>query len=40
MYHAPAHPYTRQLLDSFPSLTSERGAFVRGGGTDPEGAPR
>ncbi|WP_432742200.1 dipeptide/oligopeptide/nickel ABC transporter permease/ATP-binding protein [Streptomyces sp. JH002] len=40
MYQAPAHPYTRQLLDSFPSLTSERGAFVRGGGTDPEGAPR
>jgi peptide/nickel transport system permease protein len=37
--HAPAeevrdraqHPYTRRLLDSFPSLTGERGAFVRSG---------
>ncbi|MDX3230416.1 dipeptide/oligopeptide/nickel ABC transporter permease/ATP-binding protein [Streptomyces sp. ME19-01-6] len=28
----PRHPYTRQLLDSFPSLTGERGAFVRSGG--------
>ncbi|MFI9010099.1 dipeptide/oligopeptide/nickel ABC transporter permease/ATP-binding protein [Actinosynnema sp. NPDC053489] len=27
----PAHPYTRQLLDSFPSLTGERGSFVRSG---------
>jgi peptide/nickel transport system permease protein len=24
------HPYTRQLLDSFPTLTGERGAFIRG----------
>ncbi|ONI83562.1 peptide ABC transporter ATP-binding protein [Saccharothrix sp. ALI-22-I] len=31
MYEQPAHPYTRQLLDSFPSLTGERGAFVRSG---------
>ncbi|XVV02826.1 dipeptide/oligopeptide/nickel ABC transporter permease/ATP-binding protein [Actinosynnema sp. CA-248983] len=29
VYAAPAHPYTRKLLDSFPSLTGERGAFVR-----------
>jgi ABC-type dipeptide/oligopeptide/nickel transport system ATPase component/ABC-type dipeptide/oligopeptide/nickel transport system permease subunit len=28
----PAHPYTRRLLDSFPSLTGERGAFVRAAG--------
>jgi len=25
----PRHPYTRRLLDSFPSLTGESGAFVR-----------
>ncbi|NUO98408.1 MAG: dipeptide/oligopeptide/nickel ABC transporter permease/ATP-binding protein [Nonomuraea sp.] len=25
------HPYTRRLLESFPSLTGERGAFVRTG---------
>ncbi|QFZ23043.1 dipeptide/oligopeptide/nickel ABC transporter permease/ATP-binding protein [Saccharothrix syringae] len=31
MYEDPEHPYTRQLLDSFPSLTGERGAFVRSG---------
>ncbi|MFV2120182.1 dipeptide/oligopeptide/nickel ABC transporter permease/ATP-binding protein, partial [Streptomyces sp. Act-28] len=39
---APRHPYTRQLLDSFPSLTGERGSFVRTGGTNErtrEGAP-
>jgi peptide/nickel transport system permease protein len=29
MYRAPAHPYTRTLLASFPSLTGERGAFLR-----------
>ncbi len=29
LYRAPAHPYTRTLLESFPSLTGERGAFVR-----------
>jgi ABC-type dipeptide/oligopeptide/nickel transport system ATPase component len=28
----PRQPYTRRLLDSFPSLTGERGAFVRSGG--------
>ncbi|HEX6344188.1 dipeptide/oligopeptide/nickel ABC transporter permease/ATP-binding protein [Umezawaea sp.] len=26
----PRHPYTRELLDSFPSLTGDRGSFVRG----------
>ncbi|RKN41346.1 ATP-binding cassette domain-containing protein [Streptomyces hoynatensis] len=31
IYERPQHPYTRQLLDSFPSLTGERGAFVRTG---------
>ncbi len=31
IYHAPVHDYTRQLLSSFPSLTGERGDFVRGG---------
>ncbi|MFF9211831.1 MULTISPECIES: ABC transporter ATP-binding protein [unclassified Streptomyces] len=25
----PRHPYTRRLLESFPSLTGERGAFLR-----------
>ena len=25
----PRHPYTRHLLDSFPSLLGERGAFIR-----------
>jgi len=28
----PRHAYTRRLLGSFPSLTGERGAFVRSGG--------
>jgi len=27
----PRHPYTRHLLDSFPSLIGERGAFIRAG---------
>jgi peptide/nickel transport system ATP-binding protein len=31
IYKAPAHEYTRRLLASFPSLTGERGAFVRSG---------
>jgi peptide/nickel transport system permease protein len=31
IYHHPAHAYTHQLLDSFPSLTGERGAFIRSG---------
>jgi peptide/nickel transport system ATP-binding protein/peptide/nickel transport system permease protein len=29
----PRHPYTRQLLESFPSLTGETGVFVRSAGT-------
>ena len=33
----PRHPYTRTLLGSFPSLTGERGAFLRGPGTDAAG---
>ncbi|WP_369053051.1 ABC transporter ATP-binding protein [Kineococcus terrestris] len=31
LYRRAAHPYTRQLLGSFPSLSGERGAFVRTG---------
>jgi ABC-type dipeptide/oligopeptide/nickel transport system ATPase component len=31
IYARPRHAYTRQLLGSFPSLTGERGAFVRSG---------
>ena len=31
IYLHPAHPYTRKLLDAFPSLTGDRGAFIRSG---------
>ena len=31
IYVSPQHEYTRKLLASFPSLTGERGAFVRSG---------
>jgi peptide/nickel transport system ATP-binding protein len=31
LYTHPKHPYTRRLLSSFPSLTGERGGFVRNG---------
>lgn len=31
IYTNAQHEYTRKLLNSFPSLTGERGAFVRGG---------
>jgi peptide/nickel transport system ATP-binding protein len=31
LYTQPQHPYTRRLLSSFPSLTGERGGFVRNG---------
>ena len=41
--HEPKHPYTKRLLQSFPSLSGERGAFIRSGvdagtafGTDQE----
>ncbi|WP_169164160.1 ABC transporter ATP-binding protein [Cellulomonas taurus] len=37
IYRHARHPYTRQLLSSFPSLTGERGDFVR---TGAEGAAR
>ncbi|GLY06899.1 MULTISPECIES: ABC transporter ATP-binding protein [Actinoplanes] len=30
LYTNPSHDYTRQLLASFPSLTGDRGSFVRG----------
>ncbi|OJX98132.1 MAG: ABC transporter ATP-binding protein [Micrococcales bacterium 73-15] len=29
--HRPQHPYTQRLLSSFPSLTGDRGSFVREG---------
>lgn len=29
LYRDPRHPYTRRLLESFPSLTGDRGAFLR-----------
>ncbi len=31
IYTSPQHPYTKTLLESFPSLTGERGSFVRTG---------
>jgi len=31
IYHRAQHGYTQKLLNSFPSLTGERGGFVRGG---------
>ena len=31
IYQRPQHPYTRKLLDAFPSLTGDRGAFIRSG---------
>jgi peptide/nickel transport system ATP-binding protein len=31
LYTKPKHPYTKRLLSSFPSLTGERGSFVRTG---------
>lgn len=36
LYTNPQHDYTRTLLASFPSLTGERGGFVRGTVTDHE----
>ncbi|MBT8226961.1 MAG: ABC transporter ATP-binding protein [Dactylosporangium sp.] len=37
MLAEPRHPYTRHLLNSFPSLTGERGHFIRS--SDPEALP-
>jgi peptide/nickel transport system ATP-binding protein len=34
LYTDPQHDYTRRLLSSFPSLTGERGDFVRSGSHD------
>jgi peptide/nickel transport system permease protein len=31
IYERPQHAYTRKLLDAFPSLTGERGSFIRSG---------
>ncbi|ACQ78307.1 ABC transporter related [Beutenbergia cavernae DSM 12333] len=39
LYTAPTHEYTRQLLDSFPSLTGTRGGFVRDGSQASPAAP-
>jgi peptide/nickel transport system ATP-binding protein len=33
IYERPQHDYTRRLLSSFPSLTGDRGAFIRTGET-------
>jgi len=30
IYHHPQHEYTKKLLSSFPSLTGDKGGFVRG----------
>ncbi|MEE1928983.1 ABC transporter ATP-binding protein [Streptomyces sp. TRM 70351] len=40
VHRRPRHAYTRTLLDSFPSLTGERGSFPRGTGpARDDGAP-
>ncbi|MFK4837370.1 ABC transporter ATP-binding protein [Microbacterium sp. ZW T2_14] len=31
LYRSPRHPYTRRLLSSFPSLSGDRGGFIRSG---------
>ncbi|OSP04568.1 ABC transporter ATP-binding protein [Microbacterium sp. LEMMJ01] len=36
IYRNPQHEYTQRLLSSFPSLTGERGDFVRSGGVNQE----
>jgi peptide/nickel transport system ATP-binding protein len=38
LYREATHPYTRRLLGSFPSLSGERGDFIRTGVLDDEGA--
>jgi len=35
LHRAAAHPYTRRLLASFPSLSGDRGAFIRTGVAEP-----
>ncbi len=40
IYRSPQHEYTKRLLSSFPSLTGERGDFVRTGTTQDQGATR
>ncbi|MHA7985315.1 ABC transporter ATP-binding protein [Rathayibacter sp. CAU 1779] len=35
IYTAPRHPYTKKLLGSFPSLSGDRGAFIRTGIDEP-----
>ncbi|MCA5892095.1 ABC transporter ATP-binding protein [Isoptericola sp. NEAU-Y5] len=37
IYTRAQHPYTRELLTAFPSLTGERGSFVRTGRSDETG---
>ncbi|MBD0420080.1 ABC transporter ATP-binding protein [Streptomyces sp. TRM S81-3] len=39
IHRRPRHPYTRTLLDSFPSLTGDRGAFLRTGAAARSDAP-
>jgi peptide/nickel transport system ATP-binding protein len=34
LYREARHPYTRTLLSSFPSLSGERGGFIRSGVDD------
>lgn len=36
IYGSPQHPYTKKLLGSFPSLTGERGNFIRTGVAEPQ----
>ncbi|MEZ0491467.1 ABC transporter ATP-binding protein [Kineococcus sp. TBRC 1896] len=36
LYRHATHPYTRKLLGSFPSLSGDRGAFIRSGELDAE----
>ncbi|GMA36443.1 hypothetical protein GCM10025876_26470 [Demequina litorisediminis] len=38
IYRDPQHPYTKRLLGSFPSLTGDRGDFVRGTDKAPDAA--
>lgn len=39
LYTDPQHEYTKKLLASFPSLTGERGDFIRGGSRAQNGEP-